>query len=384
MLRVDWNSDLEPKDILLPLFITKNFYMNTTTLRPISKAGLIRSSLLSSILLVVSAVNGQFLPVEKVRNDFRSLIQRPAIAPTPSFQSFLTDSVVVEKGFFYSEATEKVPVLIYKPVSVQTKKMPVVICLHGTGGSKEGMKELLYRFSKSGFIAVSIDGRYHGERVKSVPGQNRYVEAIINAWQNKDGTDQEHPFYFDTVYDLWKLVDYLITRTDVDSTRIGMMGISKGGIETWMAASVDTRIKVAVPVIAVQSFKWSLENDRWQGRARTIWAAHEQAAKDLGDTGVNKENVKVFWDKLLPDITGKFDCPSMIRLFAPRPLLLLNTENDPNCPIMGAQIAFDEASKSYRSKNALNKLKIDVEPNEPHRYTKRHMELTVEWFKRWL
>jgi dienelactone hydrolase len=77
-------------------------------------------------------------------------------------------------------------------------------------------------------------------------------------------------------------MDYLVTRPDVQAKRIGMMGISMGGIETWMAASVDKRIKVAVPVIAAQSFKWSLENNNWQGRARTIWQAHEEAARELG------------------------------------------------------------------------------------------------------
>jgi dienelactone hydrolase len=295
-----------------------------------------------------------------------------------------TDSVLIEKGFFYSEETEKVPVLIFKPPAAGVKKLPVVICLHGTGGSKEVMKNLLYRFSKSGFMAVSIDGRYYGEREKAVAGQNKYVEAITRAWQNKDNSHQEHPFFYDTVYDLWKLVDYLVTRADVDPNRIGMMGISKGGIETWMAASVDTRIKVAVPVIAIQSFNWSLENDRWQGRARTIWDAHLQVAKDLGDTSVNKENVSALWSKVLPGIIDEFDCPSMIRLFAPRPLLLLNTEKDQNCPLPGAQLAFDAATNAYRSENALDKLKIDVEPNEPHKYTSRHLEMTIEWFKKWL
>ena len=341
--------------------------------------------LLTGVLfLTISTLHAQLFPVNKVRNDFSALLQRPSVAPNPSFQSFPTDSVLVEKGFFYSEATEKVPVLICKPVSGEVKKLPVIICLHGTGGSMDGMKNLLYSFSKSGFMAVAIDGRYHGERVIKNPGQNNYVEAIINAWQSKDSAKQEHPFFFDTVYDLWKLVDYLVTRPDVEPSRIGMMGVSKGGIETWMAASVDTRIKVAVPVIAAQSFKWSLENDRWQGRAKTIWGAHVQAAKDLGDTSVNKENVETFWNKLLPGITGEFDCPSMIRLFAPRPLLLLNTENDQNCPLPGAQWAFDAATKAYQAENALDKLKIDVEPNEPHRFTPKHMEMTIEWFKKWL
>jgi dienelactone hydrolase len=326
----------------------------------------------------------QLLPVDQVRKDFKVLLQRPIVAANPSFQTMVTDSVMIEKGFFYSEATEKVPVLIYRPVSAKTRKLPVIICLHGTGGSKDGMKDYLNRFSKLGFMAVSIDGRYHGEREKGVAGENRYVNAVISAWQNRDTAHQEHPFFFDTVYDLWRLVDYLVTRKDVDPNRIGMMGISKGGIETWMAAAVDSRIKVAVPAIAAQSFRWSLENDRWQGRAKTIWAAHQQAAKDLGDTGVNKKNVQALWDKVLPGITDKFDCPSMIRLFAPRPLLLLSTENDQNCPLPGAKLVFDAATKAYQSVNALDKLRINIAPNEPHRYTPAHAELTIEWIKKWL
>jgi dienelactone hydrolase len=344
------------------------------------------SKLLCILFITATTLHAQRVPVDKVRGDFTSLLQRTAADPRPSFISSPTDSVLIEKGFFYSEVTEKVPVLIYKPVSGSKKKLPVVICLHGTGGSKDNaeIKNLLYRFSKAGFMAVAIDGRYHGERANAAAGHNSYVEAITRAWQNKDSTHQEHPFFFDTVYDLWKLVDYLVTRPDVDSSRIGMMGISKGGIETWMAASVDTRIKVVVPVIATQSFQWSLESDRWQGRAKTIWGAHVQAAKDLGDTGVNKNNVRIFWNKLLPGITGEFDCPSMIRLFAPRPLLLLSTENDQNCPLPGALFAFGAAVESYHSGNAMDKLKMDIEPNEPHRFTAKHMEMAIEWFIKWL
>ena len=48
-----------------------------------------------------------------------------------------------------------------------------------------------------------------------------------------------HPLYYDTVWDLWRLVDVLEKRDDVDAKRIGMMGISMGGIETWLAAGLD-------------------------------------------------------------------------------------------------------------------------------------------------
>ena len=348
---------------------------------------IVRRVLLTCMLLCTfNFINAQVPSPEKVRKDFKKLLQREVVALRPSIQTLITDSVRIERGYFYSEAAERVPFLIYKPISTTIQKFPVVICLHGTGGSKdsEAIRELLFRLSKLGFMAAAIDARYHGERVEASKGRNYYVEAIVKAWQNNNTQRQQHPFFYDTVYDLWRLVDYLVTRTDILPNRIGMMGISMGGIETWMAASVDTRIKVAVPVIAVQSFEWSLRNDRWQGRARTIWGAHEQAAKDLGDTVVNKDNVKTLWRKLLPGITNEFDCPSMIRLFAPRPLLILNTENDQNCPLEGARVAFEAATKAYRSKNALNKLKIDVEPKEPHRFTPRHLEMTIAWLKKWL
>lgn len=325
--------------------------------------------------------------IEKVASDFKTLLNRPGGDFRPSFKSIITDTVLIEKGFIYTEETEKVPVLLYKPVTPGLKSFPVVICLHGTGGSKEdeSIRNMLYKFSKVGIMGVAIDARYHGERVQGGANKSeQYVEAITRAWKNSVTKKQQHPFYYDTVYDLWRLTDYLITRPDVQAKRIGMMGISMGGIETWMAASVDKRIKVAVPVIAAQSFKWSLENNAWQGRASTIWKVHEQAARDLRDTSVTKENVSLVWKKIVPGITEELDCPSMMRLFAPRPLLLLSNEKDQNCPLPGARLAFKGATDAYKSKKALNKLKIHVTPDEPHRFLTEQAEMTIAWFKQWL
>ncbi|AEV97744.1 catalytic [Niastella koreensis] len=334
-----------------------------------------------------TAQSGKYVAVNKVASDFKTLLKRPTTPFQPSFEITRTDSVIIEKGFIYSEANEKIPILIYKPVHTKLKSFPVVICLHGTGGSKDqgDIKRFLYKFSTMGIMGIAIDARYHGERLtESLKAQNGYVGAITRAWQNTDTKHQEHPFYFDTVYDLWRLTDYLTTRPDVQANRIGMTGISMGGIETWMAASVDKRIKVAVPMIAVQSFKWSLENDKWQGRVNTIRKAHEQAAKDLGDSTINKQNILQLWNKVVPGITDEFDCPSMIRLFAPRPLLILNSEKDMNCPLGGATIAFKAATAAYEAAHAIDKLKIYVAPNTPHKVTPAHEQMMVEWFGKWL
>jgi dienelactone hydrolase len=330
----------------------------------------------------------QYPPTAQVAADFRKILDRPKVDARPSFQVLIsTDSLIIEHGYIYSEKDERVPMLIYKPNKPAVTSYPAVIFLHGTGGRKDEVevKNVLLKLTKRGIMGVAIDARYHGERVTGgAHGSKEYVDAITKAWQNTDPAKQTHPFFWDTVYDLWRVTDYLTTRPDVQASRIGMGGISMGGIEAWMAAAVDSRIKVVVPDIGVQSFKWSFNNNRWQGRANTIKAVHLQAAKDLGDTALNTRNVKAVWDKLLPGITGEFDCPSMLRLIAPRPLLVLSTEKDNNCPLPGAKIAFVSAQVAYGAANAVDKLKMDIEPNQPHRAIPRQLDMAVDWFAKWL
>lgn len=354
-------------------------------MRPIYKA-LFVCFLLVLQAGVLFAQSEQYPPADKVSADFKALLDRPKVAFDASFQTTKTDSVIIEKGTFYSEKNEKVPTLIYKPGTGQ-KNYPVVIFLHGTGGNKDSREitDVLYQLTKMGLMGVAIDARYHGARIPGgAHGSTEYTEAVYQAWKNTDPTKQTHPFLYDTSYDLWRLVDYLVTRPDVQADRIGLSGISMGGMETWMAAAVDKRIKVVVLNISAQSFKWSLENERWQGRAGTIKAAHEKAAKDMGDATVNSKNVKALWDKLIPGITGEFDCPSMIRLIAPRPLLVLSNEKDQNCPLPGAMIAFQSAMAVYGAQNVPDKSKMDVAPNEPHRSTPAHIKMTLDWFGKWL
>jgi dienelactone hydrolase len=48
------------------------------------------------------------------------------------------------------------------------------------------------------------------------------------------------------VLDGLRVVDYLLTRKDVDADNIGAMGISGGGMHTFFSAAIDTRIKASV------------------------------------------------------------------------------------------------------------------------------------------
>ncbi len=326
----------------------------------------------------------------EVREAFLKLLDRPKPLFNVKNESAEKgdDGLVTEKLSFASEKRpdvelERVPVLLVRPEKIK-KKLPVVIVLHGTGGDKEGQKQWLAHLAARGIIGVAIDGRHHGERAGAAKGAAAYNEAIIRAWRTKDGEKREFPFYYDTCWDVWRTIDYLETRDDIDADRIGLIGFSKGGIETWLAGAVDPRIKVAVPAIAVQSFRWSLDNDKWQGRANSIKAAHEAAAKDLGEPKVNAKVCKALWSKVIPGILDEFDCPSMLRLFAGRPLLILSGDKDANCPIEGAKIAFASAEAAYKAKGAEDKLKIMVAKNSGHTVTGEQKKAALDWFDKWL
>ncbi len=322
---------------------------------------------------------------------FLKMLDRPKVAPDVKADAPKSEAggLVSEHLTFASEkkadgTIERVPMIVIRPEKTEGR-LPCVIVLHGTGGNKEGQRGFMTDLAKRGIIGVAIDARYHGERAPGAKGSEAYVAAITRAWKTKPGEPMEHPFYYDTCWDLWRTIDYLVSRPDVDPKRLGMIGFSMGGIETWLAASVDERIKVAVPAIGVQCFRWSLENDKWQGRANTIKGAHTAAAADLGEKEINQRVCRELWSKVIPGILDEFDCPGRLKLFAAdRDLLILNGEKDPNNPLPGAKIAFAAAEEAFKSAKREDHLKIIVAEGVAHAVTPDQRQAALDWFVKWL
>ncbi|MFO0964788.1 MAG: alpha/beta fold hydrolase [Gemmataceae bacterium] len=328
-------------------------------------------------------------PADQVRKAFLKLLDRPKVSPRPVVAPAekTASGARLERCSFISEkkadgAFERVPVLILYPEVVKGKA-PAVIVLHGTGGTAKSQLGYMEELCKRGIIGVAIDARYHGERAGGAKGAAAYHKAILAAWRTKAGEPMEHPFFYDTVWDLWRLVDFLETVPEIDAKRLGMIGFSMGGIETWMAASADERIRASVPAIGVQSFRWSLERDLWQGRARTIQPVHDAAAKDLGEEKSNAKVCRQVWDKILPGITEQFDCPSLLRLCAGRPLLILGGTKDGNCPYGGAKVAIESARRAYAEAKASDKLQVIVE-DVGHTVTAKQRAASLAFFEKWL
>ena len=341
-------------------------------------------SIVVGIGLAVVAATACGADAASTRAAFLRVIERPRvplaaevreIATTPSFAKVHVSIA--------ADAQQRVPGHLLKPLETAfAGKRPAVIVLHGTGGTKErpevvGIAE---RLAQRGFIAVTIDGRYHGERTRAGSGVAEYNAAIARAWR----TGKEHPFYYDTVWDVMRFIDYLATRPDVDAARIGLTGISKGGIETYFTAAADTRVAAAVPFIGVQSFRWGLDNGQWRARIATIQHAFDAAAADAKQAEPGVDFVRAFYDRVVPGIYGEFDGPAMLSATAPRPLLVINGDSDANTPLAGVRLAVDTARPAYAALGAADKLQLRVQENTGHQVLPESVDAAVEWFVRWL
>ncbi|PHT40615.1 hypothetical protein CQW23_19469 [Capsicum baccatum] len=269
------------------------------------------------------------------------------------------------------------PVLVLSVKESDKKKRPTIVFLHSTHKCKEWLRPLLEGYASRGYIAVAIDSRYHGERATSI---TTYRDALVSSWKNGDTM----PFIFDTVWDLIKLADYLTEREDVDPSKIGITGESLGGMHAWFAAFVDTRYSVVVPIIGVQGFRWAIEHDKWQARVNSIKAVFEEARADLDKSAIDKEIVQKVWDRIAPGLASQFDAPYTVPTIAPRPLLILNGEDDPRCPRGGLEIPESRVCKAYEETNCPQNIKLVAQPGIGHRMTPLMVKEASDWFDRFL
>jgi pimeloyl-ACP methyl ester carboxylesterase len=147
-----------------------------------------------------------------------------------------------------------VPGYLERPRSGAAGPVPVVLLLHGWSGSKENwwqdggyirggnVRTVLLHY---GFAVLALDAAAHGDR----RAENGY--AMVNDLR-VDG-EPSHRNYFTleeivvrTVRDYRRALDYLATREEIDVTRVGMIGYSMGGLQTFILTAVEPRIRAAV------------------------------------------------------------------------------------------------------------------------------------------
>lgn len=99
-------------------------------------------------------------------------------------------------------------------------------------------------FVKMGYIAFCPDARGFGERAEKY-GQPDGRWKCTCTQLNRMAIPLGRCAVGMSVWDLVRLCDYICTRPDCDTERIGCAGLSGGGLQTLYFTAVDTRIKCA-------------------------------------------------------------------------------------------------------------------------------------------
>lgn len=148
-----------------------------------------------------------------------------------------------EKIIFTGVNNSRVPSYLITPKDT-TKIHPVVLIADGVYGSKERWFDdkswpkgglVTKALLDDGFAVMILDAVNHGERSAENDFAGPPLQHLI-ASRN---------MIMQTAIEYRRAIDYLETRSDIDVNRIGVMGLSLGGLITHQLASVDTRIKTA-------------------------------------------------------------------------------------------------------------------------------------------
>lgn len=125
---------------------------------------------------------------------------------------------------------DPIDVSIVKPIGIT--RPPVVIFLYGYGSDPDKFlnPQFCVTLAKKGFASVGFQTALTGPRYHDRPLKKWFVSELPESIGA-------------SVHDVQLMIDYLETRGDLDTSRIGIFGQGSGGAIGILAATADRRIK---------------------------------------------------------------------------------------------------------------------------------------------
>jgi len=334
----------------------------------------------------------------------RRLIERLAIpdiggTPNPNvIKQYIYDGLYIEELSWQLPYGRPTEAILLKPLNAKGR-LPAILAFHDHGGRKsfsirkitrtsdyqhpiiEGHQKHLYdglawanEIAKRGYVVLVSDAFPFGSRrvmMQDVPEQMR---------EGLNDIDPENSGNIDR-YDDWarahehimarslfsagttwpaisfaedqKALDVLCARADVDANRIGCGGLSLGGMRTVFMGGLDPRIKCAVCVGFM-----------------TTW-------KDLVLSKLHT------WATYVPLLPNELNFPEILGLRAPLPALVLNDEDDDLYTPPEMKEAQKILTEVYKKAGAENNFKCSYYPG-PHKFDKKMQGEAFDWFDKWL
>ncbi|MBI1877874.1 MAG: acetylxylan esterase [Chloroflexi bacterium] len=159
-----------------------------------------------------------------------------------------------EEIILSSHANVEIPCFLLRPKQVNSPS-PTILALHGHGHGKSDTVGLTPTMANQDYGLQMVQAGYVVFTFDFFPfGARRETE------HNAMGVDYEYPCNSTLIrtllwgynlltlnlFDAFRALDYLETRSEVDAQRIGVMGCSYGGTTSMYTAILDRRIKAVV------------------------------------------------------------------------------------------------------------------------------------------
>ena len=194
---------------------------------------------------------GEFKKIKRLWDDAH-LKDTPEIYPANGIVAKGVKSIFF-RGLPYKGRETRVFAWYCIPVNKDSKKVPAMVLIHGAGGT--AIVQWVRLWNKRGYAAISLDT--HGafpvlnrrdQVIKKMP--HDYSGPRPSRWGGFEYGDEDirDQWMFHAVADAILAHSLIRSFPGVDENRIGITGISWGGVLACIAASVDPRFKCAVPV----------------------------------------------------------------------------------------------------------------------------------------
>ena len=197
----------------------------------------------------------------RIKKTWRFPAEKSPLAPKVLKRADYGD-IIIEHITFQSRKNFPVTATFYLPAK-RTGKVPAVLFVQGHANSGKragGYVVACENLARRGIAVLSIDPIQQGERYQ-------YAEkSPLNCTVFHNRLSRQLTALGETIsdwrtYDGIRAVDYLFTRPEVDTSRIGINGQSGGGTMTALIFANDHRIKAAAPCCYITTYCHNVQNE---------------------------------------------------------------------------------------------------------------------------
>ena len=182
---------------------------------------------------------------------FGTMPEMPCPLEPEVLGTLVREGYAIERLTFQSRPGIRVTANLYRPHPA-LDRYPAVVSVHGHwpwARMDPHVQPRCIGLAKLGYVVLCPDAFGAGERAIE-PGPGTYHGALVGASLWPVGT----PLPGLQVYDNRRAVDYLISRSDVDPTKLAITGASGGGNQTLYAGATDERLAAVIPVCGIGTY----------------------------------------------------------------------------------------------------------------------------------